>query len=69
MADYILYNNAPIPDDVLLKYSLEQKVELGSLNDSEDVRIISVPLALISETHQIFSDPKVIQKSIQDLIR
>jgi uncharacterized cofD-like protein len=68
-ADYILYNNAPIPDEVLLKYSLEQKVELGSFKDSKDERIISVPLAMISETDQIYSDPKVIQKTIQDLIK
>lgn len=64
--DYILYNTAPIPAHVLLKYSLEQKVEL-SLESSQDKRIISAPLATISVEDQIYSDPKVIQESIQSI--
>lgn len=68
-AGYILYNNAPIPENILLKYSLEQKVEFGNFKDEEDSRLISVPLATISESDQIYSDPKVITAAIKDLIK
>jgi uncharacterized cofD-like protein len=65
--DYILYNNASIPDHVLLKYSLEQKVEL-SLENSQDKRVISGPFATISETDQIYSDPGVIKETILEIL-
>ena len=61
--DYILHNNASIPDHVLLKYSLEQKVEL-SLENSQDKRIISAPLATISDIDQIYSDPVAIEEAV-----
>lgn len=67
--DHILYNNKPIPKKILLKYSLEQKVELGMLRDSKDSRIISIPLARISESNQIYSDPYAIMKAVKSLIR
>lgn len=66
--DQILYNNASIPESVLLKYSLEQKVELGSFEDSRDKRIIAAPLATISTSDQIYSDPKIIAETIQTII-
>ena len=68
-SDYILYNNEPIPNDILLKYSLEQKVELGLLENSHDQRIISVPLAIVCESGQIFSNPKIIKETILGIIR
>lgn len=67
-ADYILYNNVPIPENILLKYSLEQKVELGKFKVTKDSRIMSVPLATISESGQIYSDPKIINKTIKKII-
>ena len=57
-ADRIICNNDPIPQEILLKYSLEQKVELESFENPNDPRIMSVPLALISESEQILTDPK-----------
>lgn len=68
-ADYIIYNNASIPDEVLLKYSLEQKVELGLLENSIDTRTIAVPLALITKTGQIFSDPQVIRETLDGIFK
>ncbi len=65
--DFILHNNAPIPAHVLLKYSLEQKVEL-SLENANDKRIIPAPLATISEEDQIYSDPSVIEKNVRVIL-
>jgi uncharacterized cofD-like protein len=67
-ADYILYNNAPIPKEALLKYSLEQKVELGSFKSSNDSRIISAPLAVVLEDNQIFSNPEVIEQIMKKIL-
>jgi uncharacterized cofD-like protein len=68
-ADYILYNNAKIPRKILLRYSLEQKVELGFLKNLNDSRIIGAPLVMISKNNQIYSDPKIIRKVIQTLLK
>ncbi|MCK9597173.1 YvcK family protein [Candidatus Pacearchaeota archaeon] len=68
-ADYILYNNAKIPKNILLRYSLEQKVELGFLKNSNDSRVIEAPLVMISETNQVYSDPKIIKKIIQNILK
>lgn len=65
--DFILYNNTSIPDHVLLKYSLEQKVEL-TLENSHDKRIIAGPFATISDIDQIYSDPKAIKETILELL-
>ncbi len=66
--DHIIYNDAPIPDDVLLLYSLEQKVELGTYKDAQDPRMIPVPMAKISESNQVVSDPEVIRTALKTLI-
>lgn len=68
-ADHILYNNEPIPDAVLLKYALERKVELETERGARDPRIIACPLAMISETDQIYSNPETIRQVVYDLIR
>jgi uncharacterized cofD-like protein len=66
-ADYIIHNETPIPNSILLKYSLERKVELGFASEN-DPRIIPAPLAMINEEDQILSDPQVIRKVIEKLI-
>lgn len=66
--DYILYNDAPIPEDILLKYALERKVELETTHDLHDVRIIAAPLATVSESGQIYSDPEVMREEIIKLL-
>ena len=68
-ADYILYNNASIPEHVLLKYSLEQKLELGLIQNGHDERIIPIPLAMISETDRILSDPKAMKEAFLDILK
>lgn len=67
-ADYIIYNDAPIPDHILLKYSLERKVELGLFEHTNDTRMIAASLAMISESDQVQSDPKVIKDVIQKIL-
>lgn len=67
--DYVIYNDAPIPDHILLKYSLERKVELGLLENPNDSQMIPAPLARISELDQIYSDPKVIRETIQKILQ
>jgi hypothetical protein len=52
-----------------LKYSLEQKVELGHFDDSKDSRIIPIPVAMFSETEQIYSNPQIIQEAIESIIQ
>jgi uncharacterized cofD-like protein len=66
--DYILYNDAPVPDEILLRYSLEQKVELGLLKDSGDPRMIPIPMAIVSETNQIMSSPKIIKDILEKIL-
>lgn len=66
-ADHIIYNIAPIPPEVLLKYSLEQKVELGRWENSLDPRAIPVPLAIVTAGGQIFSDPQVIKETVEKI--
>ncbi|MEI6479722.1 MAG: gluconeogenesis factor YvcK family protein [bacterium] len=68
-ADYIICNNATIPNEVLLKYSLESKGILDLFNKSEDPRVISAPLVLITEGNQIFSDPDVIRDTIEIILK
>ncbi len=68
-ADFIVCNNAPIPRLALLKYSLERKVELGAFHDEHRERIISVPLALVTSEHQIYTDPVVLQKTIRKIMK
>jgi len=68
-ADFIIYNNARIPKDVLLKYSLEEKVEMGLSKDLKDPRIISAPLAVVSESDKVFSNPKVIKDILEKIFK
>ena len=58
-ADHIVYNDASIPSHILLKYSLEKKVEL-SLKGAGDSRVTPAPLAAISELDQIFTNPAAV---------
>jgi uncharacterized cofD-like protein len=66
--DYILYNNAVIPDSVLLQYSLEQKVELDEFIEISDSRLRPVSMAVISKIGQLVSSPEVIQEAISAII-
>lgn len=68
-ADFILCNNAPIPRKILLKYSLENKVELDSLSKIRDPRLIAVPLAEVTKSDQIVSSPAAIRITIERLIK
>ncbi|MEX0916903.1 MAG: gluconeogenesis factor YvcK family protein [Candidatus Paceibacterota bacterium] len=68
-AEYIVYNDAPIPDHILLKYSLERKVELGLFGNHGDDRMIGAPLVMISEYDQIYSSPDAIRKVIQTILK
>lgn len=63
-ADYIICNNISIPGEVLINYSLENKVELGKLIDEVDKRIIFAPLASVNEKNQILTDPVVLRDEI-----
>lgn len=67
-ADFIICNNAPIPKEILRRYSDESKVEIEALGQ-DDQRIISVPLALITPEGPIVSDPRVMKKALQGLFR
>ncbi len=66
--DHVVYNDAFIPPHVLLKYSLEKKVEL-SLCGVEDDRIISAPLAAISDEDQIFTNPAIVREVLTKIIQ
>ena len=67
-AEYIICNSAPIPDDVLLAYSLESKVELGGLEDIKNRELYLVPLADISDDGQILSDVGTIQSTVETIL-
>ncbi|MDB5238744.1 MAG: YvcK family protein [Candidatus Parcubacteria bacterium] len=66
--DHILYNSAVIPKKILLKYSFEQKVKLKASEKSSDKRIKSFPIAAISKSGQIYSNPKIIEKALHHII-
>lgn len=68
-ADYIICNNAAIPEEILLKYSLENKVELGALDGSNDPRIKYVPLAMVGDDERVYSDPEVIRRAISEIMK
>lgn len=59
-ADFIIGNNSVLPDDILARYSLEQKVELESFVGTNDPRILQAPLALITKENQILTSPDVL---------
>jgi hypothetical protein len=67
-AEYILYNNAPIDSETLLKYAVEEKVELGTLKPSQTSQVIALPLALISKDGKVLSNPDVLREAIRNII-
>lgn len=67
-ATHIVCNNTPIPEKILLEYSLEQKVEFDPFKDSYDSRILSAPLAMISESGQILTNPKILREIVKDIL-
>lgn len=67
-ASAILCNNAPIPRQALLSYSLENKTMLKVQAKLKDKRIIFAPLAVINETGHIVSDPIKMRKVLSFII-
>lgn len=67
-ADYIICNNSPIPEEILLKYSLENKVELGALDGSDDPRIKYAPLVMVGDDERVYSDPKIIRETVLEIL-
>ncbi len=67
-AEFILYNDAPIAPDVLLKYALEQKVELGTLKPSGTSKLIPLPLAQVAKDGKVLSSPVVLRKALYEII-
>ncbi len=67
-SDYIIANNAAIPKEILLKYSLESKVALDGISGSSDSRIIFAPLAVLNAADQIVSNPEVIKETVSEII-
>ncbi|MEI6552992.1 MAG: gluconeogenesis factor YvcK family protein [bacterium] len=67
--NHILYNNSPIPTHILLKYSIEQKVEFGLLDGTLDSRVIPAPLVMITESEQVLSNPKTMEDVFRKLIQ
>ena len=66
-ADYIVSNNASIPKETLVKYSLESKAVLPALRRADDMRAISAPLALVTGDGQVYSDPDVMRVVIKNI--
>ena len=66
-ADYVMCNNASIPNETLVKYSLESKAVLPPLRRADDPRAIPVPLALVTDEGQVYSDPDVMRKAIRNI--
>lgn len=65
-ADYIFANNSPIPDEMILKYSLEQKIELNAHDIANDARIIEAPLVTVAD-NQIYTDPLTLKRLFQNI--
>lgn len=66
--NYLVYNNAKIPKDILHRYALERKVNFDSAPVADHTRKIPAPLALIDENLQIISDPEVIRQVLSEII-
>lgn len=67
-AAHIVANSAPIPEEVLLQYSLERKVEFGSATHGADSRVIQAPLAAVSERGHVRTDPQALQAVLSSLV-
>jgi len=65
-ADYVVCNNAPLPDEILIKYSLENKTELEGL-DTNDPRILCMPMAVV-EDDQVFTSTQIIRQVIEKVL-
>lgn len=65
-AGYIFCNDAPIPPEVLLQYTLENKVELAP-GESGDPRITFLPLAQVTAQKQVVTDPAVLRAAFSAL--
>lgn len=59
--DTIICNDKRIPKNILVRYSLESKVELDSRN-YKDKRFIFAPLAKINEKNEVVTDHSVLTK-------
>lgn len=66
-ADYILYNNAPLPEAVRALYSLERKVELVTEKGAQDPRIIACPIAEVTAAGQVVSSAKAMREVLAPL--
>lgn len=66
-ANHILYNNAPLPEAVRARYSLERKVELVSEDGIKDPRILPRPLATVNQSGQVVSSPLVMRAAFEEL--
>lgn len=65
-ADYVVCNNAPLPDEILIKYSLENKTELEGL-DTNDPRILCMPMAVVEDGH-VFTSIEGIRQVIEKVL-
>ena len=68
-ATYIIANNAPIPEQVLLQYSLEQKVEFDTQGNTSDLRLVSAPLAMVSEEGHVLTSPERLRTAIEQILQ
>jgi uncharacterized cofD-like protein len=68
-ATHIIANNAPIPENVLLQYSLEQKIEFDTQRNTSDLRILSTPLAEVSEEGHVLTSPQKLRGAIEQILR
>ena len=64
--DVILYNNAPIPEEALLRYRAEQKVKLSSGKLKQDPRLLRMPLLGITPEGFLYHDPDAIGKAFKN---
>jgi uncharacterized cofD-like protein len=67
-ADRIICNDSPITETARLRYSLERKVELGTLKDSDDPRLMTAPLAMVTDGDRIMTDPSAINSIFRIII-
>ena len=65
--DVIIYNEAPIPKDSLLRYRLERKIRLSSKKLKADPRLVKISGVNVDQNGRVYHDPLAIRMALEKI--
>ena len=65
--DVIIYNEAPIPKDSLLRYRLERKIRLSSKKLKADPRLVKISGVNVDQNGRVYHDPHAIRMALEKI--